>query len=166
MGDKNLIEDWRQRKDALKSQQQKFIQTQLRRKRGKVLDREAEALHENVFSEIDCLDCANCCTSIPPQLNRTDINRIAKHLGMKNAEFQEEYIVVDEDGDMVMKTTPCPFLLADHACMIYEHRPRACREYPHTDQLEFSQHLKLHKQNVGHCPAVFHIIERMMKGVR
>ncbi len=162
----NLIEDWRQRKGSLKKSQQKFIKTQLRRKKGKALDEQAETLHEAVFSEINCLDCANCCSSIPPQLNRTDINRIAKHLGMKPAAFQDEYIVVDEDGDMVMKTTPCPFLLEDHACLIYEHRPRACREYPHTDQLEFSQHLKLHSQNVGHCPAVFHIVERMMKAMQ
>ncbi|MEM8909155.1 MAG: YkgJ family cysteine cluster protein [Bacteroidota bacterium] len=159
----DLIDDWRQRKEALKGPQQKYIRTQLRRKRGKALNQRAEELHEAVFSEINCLDCANCCTSIPPQLNRTDISRMAKHLGMKVAAFQEAYVRTDEDGDWVMNTSPCPFLQEDHSCLIYEYRPRACRQYPHTDQLAFSQYLHLHRQNIQHCPAVFHIIERMMK---
>lgn len=157
----DLIQDWKIRKSTAKKQQDVFLK-KIRKKRGKKLDELAEDLHDEVFSEIDCLDCANCCSSIPPMLNRTDINRLAKHLSMKPAAFQEQYIITDEDGDTVMNTTPCPFLLPDHKCMVYAYRPKACREYPHTNQLEFSKHFKLHRLNAQHCPAVFHILEKMM----
>ncbi|MFK8103815.1 MAG: YkgJ family cysteine cluster protein [Saprospiraceae bacterium] len=159
---KDLIEHWKLKKDAVKKPQQQFVR-QLKRKKRKEIDELADQLHQEVFQEIDCLDCANCCTSIPPLLTRTDISRIAKHLGMKTAEFQEQYAVQDEDGDIVMNASPCPFLQADHACMIYEHRPKACRQYPHTNQQAFMQNLKLHATNAQYCPAVFHILERMMK---
>ncbi len=159
---KDLIEHWKLKKDAVKKPQRQFVR-QLKRKKRKEIDELADQLHQKVFQEIDCLDCANCCTSIPPLLTRTDISRMAKHLGMKTAEFQAQYVVQDEDGDTVMNASPCPFLQADHACMIYEHRPKACRQYPHTDQQEFMQNLKLHATNAQYCPAVFHILERMMK---
>lgn len=157
----DLIEDWRSRKTLKTKKQRKFV-TNLRRKKGKKLDELGDGLHEEVFQEIDCLDCANCCTSIPPMLLRADITRISKHLGMKTTRFEAEYLREDEDGDMVMNSTPCPFLEEDNKCFIYEHRPKACRKYPHTDQMEFSQNLRLHSVNANHCPAVFHILERMM----
>lgn len=156
-----LIQDWKQRKRTTKKQHKKLV-NRLQKRKSKSVDEIGEELHEEVFGEIDCMQCANCCTSIPPMLNRADTRRIAKHLGMKPAQFKEAYIRVDEDGDMVMKTTPCPFLLPDNACSIYEYRPKACREYPHTNQLEFSKHLKLHAVNAQYCPAVFHILERMV----
>lgn len=160
----DLIQDWRNRKTTNKQKLRKFVKN-LRRKKGKKLDELGDELHEEVFREVDCLDCANCCTSIPPMLLRADISRISKHLGMKPAEFEAEYLVEDEDGDTVMNSTPCPFLDAenDNKCFIYEHRPKACRKYPHTDRLEFSQNLRLHAVNAQHCPAVFHILERMME---
>ena len=159
---KDLIQDWKNRRQTAKKQHTKFVK-RLSKQKGKKLDELGDELDAEVFEEINCLDCANCCSTIPPMLNRADISRIAKHLGMKSAVFQEEYLRQDEDGDTVMKTTPCPFLLEDNACLIYEYRPRACREYPHTGQEEFSQHLKLHAVNSRHCPAVFHILERMME---
>lgn len=160
----NLIEDWKERRQSTKKEQRKFID-RLKRENSKKLNQLADDLHEEVFAEIDCLDCANCCTSIPPIVNRTDAARIAKNLGMKSSKFYKEYLHEDKDGDMVMNATPCPFLQKDHTCLIYEFRPKACREYPHTDNLEFSNHLKLHKENIVYCPAVFHILERISKTI-
>ena len=157
----DLIQDWKNRTASTQKQHHKFI-NRLKREKPKALNERAEQAHEEVFGELDCVDCANCCTSIPPIVNRADASRIAKYLGMKVTHFQRDYLHQDEDGDMVMNTTPCPFLEADNACAIYEVRPKACRKYPHTDNYEFAEHLKLHKQNVVYCPAVFHIIERMM----
>ncbi|MEL6676212.1 MAG: YkgJ family cysteine cluster protein [Bacteroidota bacterium] len=160
----DLIQRWQEQKDNPRHKKTKFIQ-KLRKLRGKELDELADTVHEEVFQSVDCLACANCCSSIPPMLNRTDIQRIAKHLGMKTAAFEETYLRMDEDGDMVMKETPCPFLLPDNMCLIYEYRPRACREYPHTDQQSFSKHLRLHKTNAQYCPGVFHILDRMEKSM-
>lgn len=157
-----MIEEWKNKRLEVRNANKKYIK-KLARQKGKKLDEKAEELHDEVFDELDCLDCANCCSSIPPIVNKTDSARIAKHLGMKLSKFQEEYLVEDEDRDMVMKTTPCTFLQADNTCLIYEHRPKACREYPHTNAYEFSKNLKLHVKNAHYCPGVFHILERMKK---
>ena len=158
---RDLIQEWRNKKSNQKKAQKQFVR-KLKRQPGKKLDQLGEDLHHEVFEQIDCLDCANCCTSIPPILNQADINRISKQLSMKTAEFQKTYLTTDEDGDTVMNTSPCPFLMEDHKCFIYEFRPKACRQYPHTNQFEFSQHLNLHAVNAQYCPAVFHILERMI----
>ncbi len=78
---------------------------------------------------------------------------------MKDAAFVDEYVRVDEDGDQVFKSMPCPFLGADNYCSVYEHRPKACREYPHTDRVKQHQLLKLHLKNAEICPAVELVLE-------
>lgn len=153
------IKNWKGQVKGRRKEYKELVR-QLKRKPVKALSKLADEVHDETFKKYDCLDCANCCTSIPPLLNRTDINRIAKHLGMKSTAFRNKYIRYDEDGDTVMKTTPCPFLNTDHTCQVYEHRPRACREYPHTHAAQFAYHLDLHLVNVRHCPAVFNILER------
>ncbi|MGB0524190.1 MAG: YkgJ family cysteine cluster protein [Flammeovirgaceae bacterium] len=160
----DLITDWKKRKGSVGKKHKKFIR-KLAQHKGKHLNRLADETHDRVFAKIDCLACANCCTSIPPIVNKTDSTRIAKHLGMKQSEFEEHYLTVDEDHDTVMNQSPCPFLQADNRCEIYEVRPKACREYPHTNQQEFSQNLHLHAQNAMYCPAVFHILEAMERNV-
>ena len=158
----DLIQDWKNRKEKKHKQQAKFAR-QLKRQKAKKIDETAEKLHQKVFSKIDCLQCANCCTSIPPIVTRSDSNRIAKYLGLKTKDFETQYLVKDEDGDVVMNASPCPFLEKNNACAIYEQRPRACREYPHTNYFMFSQNLHLHATNARYCPAVFHILEAMMR---
>ena len=157
----NPIQDWKNQKKDNYQTNKKFLLKLKKQKNTKKLNQLADKTHDEVFKKVDCLDCANCCTSIPPIVNKTDTNRIAKHLGMKVADFQKEYLVQDEDGDTVMNISPCRFLEADHACSIYEVRPKACRAYPHTDQMEFSKNINLHIQNLNYCPAVFHIVEQL-----
>ncbi len=160
--DYNPIEEWRKRKNEVKAQNKKLI-TKLSKLNDKKLKALTIDLHEKVFKKVDCLDCANCCKSIPPIINETDARRIAKHLGLKITEFKDKYVKPDEDMDMVMNQSPCPFLQEDdnNKCQIYEYRPKACREYPHTEEYEFSEHLKLHAVNARYCPAVFHMLENL-----
>lgn len=158
----SLIEKWKKTKLGRKKELSHFLQ-KTKKQRSKHIDNLADSTHEKVFKELDCLDCANCCTSIPPIVNRADTNRIAKQLGMSASKFSATYLLEDEDGDWVMNTSPCPFLMEDHKCFIYDFRPRACREYPHTDLMQFSKNINLHKTNINYCPAVFHIVSRMMK---
>jgi hypothetical protein len=51
--------------------------------------------------------------------------------------------------------------MPDNYCMIYEIRPRACREYPHTNRRRFHQILKLTWRNTLVCPAVLEIVARL-----
>ena len=131
----------------------------LKKKRPKNLDNVARDLHEKAFDNIDCLSCANCCKTISPFLIDKDIQRIASHLRMKPSEFVEKYLFLDKDNDYVFKETPCPFLMEDNYCSIYENRPRACREYPHTDRKRFVQILDLTLTNISVCPAVFEVVQ-------
>ncbi len=137
----------------------KFLQ-RLKKKRPKNLDVVIHGLHDDVFEEIDCLDCANCCKTLGPRLIEKDIERIAKLFRKKSAAIISEYLRVDEDGDYVFRQMPCPFLMDDNYCMIYESRPRACREYPHTEQRKIYQILDITQKNTLICPAVSEIVER------
>ena len=119
------------------------------------------AIHEQTFSCIDCLKCANCCSTTGPLFTDKDISRIAKYLSMKPSDFTEQFLRIDEDNDYVLQSVPCTFLDADNHCSIYHVRPKACREYPHTDRLKQHQLLKLTEKNVSICPAVFQIVEKL-----
>lgn len=114
-------------------------------------------LHEEVFETIDCLECANCCTTVGPLITSKDIDRLAKFIGLKPVQFINQYLKIDEDNDYVFKTMPCPFLGADKYCSIYQERPKACREYPHTDRKNQQGILSLTKKNASLCPAVAQI---------
>jgi Fe-S-cluster containining protein len=133
----------------------------IKKKQPKNLDDIVHGLHVEAFSTFNCLDCANCCKTIGPRLIDKDIERLAKHLKMKTSDFIEKYILTDEDGDFVFKDHPCPFLLPDNYCMVYESRPKACREYPHTDRKRFYQLLPLSHKNCETCPVVFEIFEEL-----
>ncbi len=133
----------------------------LRKKKPKNLDKIVHELHNEVFQEIDCLNCANCCKSISPTLYDKDVVRLAKHFKMKPSQFVKEYLFIDDESDYVFKQTPCPFLLPDNYCMAYESRPKACREYPHTDRKRFYQILNLTIKNTEICPAVFEVVEKL-----
>lgn len=156
------IDEWRRRKTEVKVQNKKLVK-RLSKLNDKKLFSLTGRMHEVVFEIVDCLDCANCCKSIPPIINETDARRIAKHLGMKVTVFKEQYVKVDEDLDMVMNQSPCPFLDEDdnNKCLIYEYRPKACREYPHTEEYDFCKNLKLHAINSKYCPGVFQILENL-----
>lgn len=135
----------------------------LKSKPPKDLDRQMEQLHEEEFRKTDCLSCANCCKTTGPLFTNADVERIAKHLKLKPAEFQQKYLRVDEENDLVLQTVPCIFLDAENYCLIYDVRPKACREYPHTDRKKFHQIANLTLQNVAICPAAYNIVEAMKR---
>ena len=138
----------------------KFFQ-QLKRVKPKVLDQKIHQLHKEVFACTDCLECANCCSTTGPLFSDKDISRIAKHLRIKPSEFTQKYLRIDEDKDYVLQQVPCTFLDEDNGCSIYNVRPKACREFPHTDRIKQHQILNLTQKNVVVCPAVYEIVEKL-----
>jgi Fe-S-cluster containining protein len=144
---------------------QKFLK-QLRKKPPKQLDHIMMDLHNEAFASFDCLTCANCCKTTGPLFTEHDILRISKHFKMPAQVFENTYLKVDEDGDKVLQQVPCAFLGADNYCSIYEVRPKACREYPHTDRKKFYQINNLTLQNVEICPAAYVIVERLQEKLR
>lgn len=131
------------------------------------IDSLARELHEEVFSRIDCTRCANCCKTIQPGFTDEDIARIAAHLGMSEESFIAFYLEIDpEEGDYRTRGTPCPFLGGDNRCTIYEVRPAACRDFPHTDKEEFTRRVYLHAANTLSCPAAYHVVRGLRRSLR
>ncbi|MFV0418973.1 MAG: YkgJ family cysteine cluster protein [Dysgonomonas sp.] len=133
------------------------------KKRLEKMDTIVHQIHEDVSEQIDCLSCANCCRTLGPAIYDKDIERIAKALRMKSVEVVSSYLKKDEDGDYVFQSMPCPFLLPDNYCSIYEFRPKACREYPHTDRRRFEQIYKLTVKNSDTCPIAYEVLSRLIK---
>jgi len=153
--------DFKELARSKRKENKKFF-TRLHGQDPKRLNEQFHAVHEEVFAETNCLTCARCCRTTGPLLTKQDIGRISKKQGMKAADFEKQYLRVDEDGDWVMKSLPCPFLELDtNKCTIYEYAPKACRQYPHTNHPNMKSILGLTETNVRHCPAVFEMVERM-----
>jgi Fe-S-cluster containining protein len=125
------------------------------------LDAKFHKLHEVVFKEVDCLKCANCCKTTSPIFRDIDIKRIAHFLRISEANFIQQNLRLDEEGDFVLQNSPCLFLQKDNKCSIYNVRPKACREYPHTNRKNIFQILDLTYKNSLICPAVARIFDRM-----
>jgi len=140
----------------------KFLRS-LTKKDARDVDDAFHSTHDAVFEEIDCLTCANCCKTTSPIFYPTDIERLSKSLRMKPGGFIGQYLRIDEDKDYVLKSSPCPFLDEDNYCGVYDSRPKACREYPHTDRKKMVQILELTHKNTLVCPAVLEMVERLKK---
>ncbi len=125
-------------------------------------------LHEEAFKNIDCLECGNCCKSYSPRFKQPDIKRISKVLGMKEGDFASRYLRMDQDGDYVVKSSPCPFLEENNMCQIYEDRPSDCRRYPYTDEDVLIKRVALTLKNSTVCPATFMVLQQLakMEGVK
>jgi len=148
-----------------KHKENKTFFTKLKKKPPKHLDYIMQDLHEEAFQRIDCLDCANCCKTTGPLFTSKDIERISKHFKLKPQQFIDQYLRLDEENDYVLQSVPCAFLGADNCCSIYEVRPKACREFPHTDRKKFQQISNLTLKNVAICPAAFTIVEAMKRKI-
>ena len=131
------------------------------KKKLEKIDSVVLGLHNEITAKTDCLQCANCCRSLGPLITNKDIDNIAKSLRMKSADVISTYLKIDEDGDFVFQNMPCPFLMNDNYCSIYEYRPKACREYPHTDRPKFYQIFNLTIKNAYTCPVAYEVLEKL-----
>ncbi len=155
----NLKEIVKLAKDTHLENKKYFIK--LKNKPPKNLDYIMQDLHDAEFKKTNCLDCANCCKTTGPLFKDADIDRIAKHLRQRPQQFINQYLKIDEDQDYVLQSVPCTFLDQDNKCFIYDVRPKACREFPHTDRKKFNQITDLTLLNVAICPGAFNIVEKM-----
>ncbi len=147
------------------NENKKFF-AKLKKKPPKNLDYIMQELHDQEFERTDCLTCANCCKTTGPLFTDKDVQRISKFLKLKPQQFIDQYLRVDEDNDYVLQSVPCTFLGADNYCSIYNVRPKACREFPHTNRKKFQQISNLTLKNVAICPAAYNIVEAMKARIK
>lgn len=160
-----ILENLPARAKDMKKENKKFF-SKLRKKPPKDLDRLMLELHEEEFDNTDCLKCANCCKTTGPLFTQKDIERLARHFRIKPGVFIDEYLRIDDEGDYVLQQVPCPFLGADNYCSVYDERPKACREYPHTDRKDFHKISGITIKNTAICPAAFNIVEKMKERLK
>jgi Fe-S-cluster containining protein len=153
----DLLHNW-ERKSV--ENQKKYKNYLKRADKNKVL-RELPQLHEEAFEKIDCLKCANCCRNYSPRFKIPDIKRISRQLKMKESNFIEKYLTLDEEGDYVAKNMPCPFLGEDNYCSIYEVRPSDCHRFPFTNEDVFFKRPAITLKNSTFCPIVYFVLEKL-----
>ncbi|RYZ25745.1 MAG: YkgJ family cysteine cluster protein [Chitinophagaceae bacterium] len=153
----DVLHNWQKRS----KDKQKLLKNFLAKAdKNKVL-KHLPALHDEAFEKIDCLQCAACCKTYSPRFKTPDVRRISKHMGMKESAFIETYLRVDEDGDFVVKASPCPLLGDDNACSIYEVRPSDCARFPYTDEDVIIKRQNLTLKNASFCPITFYVLEKL-----
>jgi hypothetical protein len=154
----DILKNW-EKKSA--DNQKKYKQFLVRPDKNKVL-KALPDLHEEAFGKIDCLKCANCCKKYSPRFKTPDVKRVSKHLGLRESDFIDKYLIVDEEGDFVVNSKPCPFLGADNFCSIYDERPSDCRRFPYTDEDVFIKRKELTLKNSGFCPITYYVLEKLI----
>lgn len=148
-----------------RNKEHKKFFSKLKKKPPRHLDLEMQQMHDEEFEKTDCLKCANCCKTTGPLFTQKDIERISKHFRLKPQQFIDQYLRIDEDNDYVLQEVPCTFLGADNYCSIYNVRPKACAEFPHTNRKDFHKISNLTMKNVAICPAAFNIVEEMRRRI-
>jgi Fe-S-cluster containining protein len=153
----DLLQNWEKKSAENKKSYQRVLQ---RTDKNKIL-RELPDLHEEAFEKVDCLTCANCCKNYSPRFKTPDIKRISKHLKIKESEFIDQYLKLDEEGDYVTKSAPCPFLGSDNYCNIYDTRPSDCARFPYTNEDVLFKRPQLTLKNATFCPATYYVLEKL-----
>ena len=155
--DKKLID-----KSLSNKKNNKKLLTKITLKNKKKIDQIFEIEHQKEFENRDCLECANCCKTTSPIFRDKDIKRISSFLKIKERELINDLLFLDKENDYVLKNSPCSFLNHDNTCIIYNVRPLACKEYPHTNRKKMHQIIDLTLKNSTICPAVSNIISNIL----
>jgi uncharacterized protein len=159
MNTKDILTNWQKKS----GERQKIYKQFLSRVNKNFVLRNQETFHDEAFEKIDCLQCANCCKNYSPRFKTPDVKRISKHLRMKESVFIETYLKVDDEGDYVVKSLPCPFLGDDNYCQIYEERPSDCHRFPYTDEDVLVKRPQLTLKNTSFCPITYFVVEKLIE---
>ncbi len=128
-----------------------------------LLDDYADELDREVWTEVNCLACSNCCRVMTPTFNFQDLRRISAHFGMTIKAFKQKWLFKNRRGEWMNVNRPCQFLdRKTNMCNIYEIRPKDCAEFPHLTKKKMVEYMHLHKANVQYCPATFRMVEKLM----
>lgn len=156
------LRSFRQKVRANKRAFKGFL-TRLENNPPRGLDKVPEAVAPEVWQEVDCLSCANCCKTMTPTFTPADIKRIAAHFNMTPEAFKDKWLMFEKkEKDWQNKKQPCQFLnLSDNKCSIYEIRPADCAGFPHLTRKKMTDYMHVHRQNIEYCPATYKMVEKM-----
>ena len=128
---------------------------------NKEVDKIAQETTEEVWKQIDCLTCGNCCRTLQIVVDDSDIQRLARRLAMTTQQFSRQYVQTAPDRTKHFIATPCSFLGADNRCSVYEDRPQACRDFPYLHAADFRSRSLMMIANTSTCPIVFNVWQQL-----
>jgi len=117
-----------------------------------------------IQQQVDCTACANCCRHSIVSVNQQELEDIAAFLGETVAAVTQSYTKSDPDSQLmrVLKNSDAGCVFLDqNLCMIYEARPRACREFPHigVGSHSLGTRASSHDRWATLCPILYNAIE-------
>jgi Fe-S-cluster containining protein len=125
-------------------------------------DRRLRLIAEKIEEQIDCTECANCCRKATAKLTDRDIERLARYLRIKPAQFLKDYTRETEEEGLVLRhsSDSCVFL-DGNLCTVYEVRPHVCQGFPHTVRGSGSIASRMWQfvDRASYCPIVYHTME-------
>jgi len=131
-------------------------------KRHDYSDRRLRRLAEEIESQIDCTQCANCCRVPEVGITDRDIEKLSRFLGVTTKEFLRDYAQRGEDDELILKRTDegCVFLNGN-LCTVYEARPRNCANFPHLVRGDGSIASRMWEMvdRATYCPIVYNWME-------
>lgn len=150
---------------AHRSRLRRFL-TKLENNPPKDLDLIAEEIDKEVWQDVNCLACSNCCRNMTPTFTFQDLKRIASHFRMSIPDFKKKWLYKNKKGEWMNRSQPCQFLdLKTNKCSIYAIRPEDCAGFPHLTKKKTVEYIHVHKQNIQFCPATFKMVEKMIERV-
>jgi Fe-S-cluster containining protein len=158
----DLLNNWEKKTADHQKNYRRFLH---RADKNRVL-KQLPDFHEEAFEKVDCLQCANCCKNYSPRFKTPDIKRISRYLQMKESVFITTYLYLDDEGDYVVKTKPCPFLGKDNRCSVYEVRPSDCERFPYTSEDVILKRPHLTLKNTTFCPITYFVLEKLLQTVK
>ena len=131
-------------------------------------DRRLRRYGEEIEAEIDCTACANCCRVTEVGITEKDIEKLAKFVGVSEAEFVEQFTALDNSGAIILKRNAggCVFL-EGNLCSVYEARPQNCANFPHVVRGAGSIASRMWQflDRVGYCPIVYNWMETVKEDI-
>ena len=122
---------------------------------------------KETWKEISCKQCGNCCRDMTPTWKKSDIKRVAAHVGITPKQFYDKWLYTDDSGDVMNTGTPCQFLnKKTNLCTIYEIRPHDCKEFPHFHRKDFVQEIDFYGDNIPRCPATLLLVEKIEAAIK
>ena len=82
---------------------------------------------------------------------------------MKEGDFIETYLYLDEDGDYVAKKYSLPVSWARTIIALFmKYRPSDCHRFPYTDEDVLLKRPAITLKNSTFCPIVYYVLEKLV----
>ena len=138
-------------------------------KRHKFVERRFKRIAQDIEEQIDCTQCANCCRVATVKLTERDVEKLAKFLRIKPAQFLRDYTTESEEEGLILKReeSGCIFL-SGNECTVYESRPHTCNDFPHLvrGSGSFLSRMWEMPDRATYCPIVYNSLEAFKEEVQ